>query len=52
LALTTKTLTVLWEAEKREGTPTPLMQYLSTLALLLPVVAGLIPVGLMMRFAR
>jgi hypothetical protein len=52
LALTTKTLMVLWEAEKKQTTPTPLMEFLARLALLLPIVAGLIPVGLVMRFAR
>lgn len=52
VAFTTKTLAVLREAERGLSEPTPMMNYLFSLAMLLPIVAGLIPVGIMMRFVE
>jgi hypothetical protein len=52
LPLTLKALRMLWDAEKRGLPLTPELNALSSYALLLPALAGLIPVGLMMQIAR
>jgi hypothetical protein len=51
LAGGSKILSVLWESEKRVSRPDPVMEFLFSLGLLWPVLAGVIPVGIMMRLA-
>jgi hypothetical protein len=51
LAGGTKILTVLWESEKGAERPDAIMEFLFSLGLMWPVLAGVIPVGIMMRLA-
>jgi hypothetical protein len=47
----TRILTVLWGLEKDAERPDAAMEFLFSLGLMWPVLAGVIPVGIMMRLA-